>query len=71
MKKEREQMEVVWDGKQKTLKSVMPLNNVIKPTHFDKDSKTLKFYFADGNMVAKMGDILVSDNEGNITVVKK
>jgi len=71
MKKEREAKEVVWDGKTKTLKTLMPLENVIKPTHIDRESKTAKFYFADGNIVAKVGDVLKSDEQGNVSVIHK
>lgn len=71
MKKQRESKEVVWDGKVKTLKTLMPLENVTKPTHIDKESKTAKFFFADGNIVAKMGDMLKSDEQGNVSVIHK
>lgn len=60
---------IQWDGKSKTLKSIIPIENAVKPSSLSTETGALVIHTAFGDLIIEPGDIIVRPEHGHVVTI--
>jgi len=73
MERYRKRIEIIeaiqWDGEYNTIKSLLPIENVISAPESDRVNKTLTLHTMDCNYTAHIGDWITKNKKGECHVL--